>query len=69
MKNMNLLLDLDEVLVHTKLVPFFTVLNPTGWNRNVIYKDSRGQQIKVEHFSLVYLHDSTWTGPVSARDE
>ena len=44
---MNLLIDLDEVLVYTKLVAHFTVMNPTGWTRNVIYKDSQGQQIKV----------------------
>ena len=48
---MNLLLDLDEVLVHMKFVTEFNVLNPMGWIKNVAYKDSQGQAIKV---SLAY---------------
>ncbi len=47
---MNLLLDLDEVLVHMRLVTEFTVVNPAGWIKNVVYRDTQGQVIRVDLF-------------------
>lgn len=46
-KNMNLLVDLDEVLVHMRLIGDFDVANPMGLEKNVAYTDNQGQAIKV----------------------
>jgi hypothetical protein len=46
-KNMNLLVDLDEVLVHMRLITDFEVANTTGLVKNVAYTDTQGQTMKV----------------------